>query len=77
MGSEKKLIEKLIDKKAEENNTIDLNAYALGLKDGIKNSKALEMLEMLKDIEYFGIGYPTSNQDYESIRALIKEIPEL
>ena len=37
-------LQKLLDKKAEENNTIDLNAYALGLID----SKAPEMLEMIK-----------------------------
>jgi len=32
-----KIIKELINKKAEENNTIDLDAYALGLTDAFNN----------------------------------------
>ena len=39
-------LHKLLNKKAEENNTIDLNAYALGLVD----SRANEMLHLLKKL---------------------------
>lgn len=35
-----KLTKELLDKKAEENNTIDLNAYAMGLTD-LKKQLAL------------------------------------
>ena len=35
-----KLTKKLLDKKADENNTIDLNAYAMGMED-LKKQLAL------------------------------------
>ena len=67
-------LQKLLDKKAEENNTIDLNAYALGLID----SKAPEMLEMLKDLldTYIKDGY-ISNKKQNEVKQLIKEATEI
>ena len=68
-------LQKLFNKKAEENNTIDLNAYALGLID----SKANEMLHLLKKLsnhllhttEY---GFVTSiTKDVNDSLQLIKE----
>ena len=68
-------LQKLLNKKAEENNTIDLNAYALGLVD----SRANEMLHLLKKLsnhllhatEY---GFVTSiTKDVNDSLQLIKE----
>ena len=55
MENIQQIVNSLIDKKAKENNTIDLNAYARGALDALEKSKAHEMLEMLKDIkDYLG-----------------------
>lgn len=45
-----KLITKLINKKAEENNTIDLNAYALGLEDALKIIETDNILDVLNKV---------------------------
>ena len=39
----------LVDAKAEQNNTIDLDAYAKGVKDGVKWQQ--EQMEKLKDFD--------------------------
>jgi hypothetical protein len=45
MEFKEKYLQALLDKKASQDNTIDLNAYALGIVD----SKAPELLEFLKN----------------------------
>ena len=68
-------LQKLLNKKAEENNTIDLNAYALGLVD----SRANEMLHLLKKLsnhllhttEYVFV--TSINKDVNDSLPLIKE----
>ena len=78
MEFKEKLIEKLINKKAEENNTIDLNAYALGLEDGIKNSKAPELLKQLIEL-YNAIDscIDLTPRLLQKTKKLIKEATEL
>ena len=49
MENIQQIVNSLIDKKAKENNTIDLNAYAIGALDALLISKAPEMLEKLKE----------------------------
>ena len=49
MENLQKIVNSLIDKKAKENNTIDLNAYAVGALDALEKSKYTEMLEKLKE----------------------------
>ena len=52
MENIQQIVNSLIDKKAKENNTIDLNAYAIGALDALLISKAPEMLEKLKECIY-------------------------
>ena len=68
-------LQKLFNKKAEENNTIDLNAYALGLID----SKANEMLEMLKNWvnQYDGHGDFLTSELLKKTRELVKQATEI
>jgi queuine/archaeosine tRNA-ribosyltransferase len=47
MENIQQIVNSLIDKKAKENNTIDLNAYAIGALDALEKSNYTEMLEML------------------------------
>ena len=50
MENIQQIVNALIDKKAKENNTIDLNAYAIGALDALEKSKYTEMLEKLSEI---------------------------
>ena len=50
MENIQQIVNSLIDKKAKENNTIDLNAYAIGALDALEKSKYTEMLEKLSEI---------------------------
>ena len=50
MENIQQIINALIDEKAKENNTIDLNAYAIGALDALEKSKYTEMLEKLSEI---------------------------
>ena len=47
MQNIQQIVNYLIAKKAKENNTIDLNAYAIGALDALEKSNYTEMLEML------------------------------
>ena len=47
MENIQQIVNSLIDEKAKENNTIDLNAYAIGALDALEKSNYTEMLEML------------------------------
>ena len=92
MENIQQIVNSLIDKKAKENNTIDLNAYAVGALDALEKSKYTEMLEALKSIirlRYL-IDYDESivnesnigeasalNQMLKRIESLIKEATEL
>ena len=74
-----KFVEKFIDKKAKENNTIDLNAYALGIEE----SNAYEMFEMLKDITNYAkaltehCGLKNHTTIIDRAEQLIKEATEI
>ena len=48
-----KLIRELLDKKAEENNTIDLNVYACGLEAMYEALAALSILDVIQQRELF------------------------
>ena len=50
MQNIQQIVNSLIDEKAKENNTIDLNAYAIGALDALEKSKYTEMLEKLSEI---------------------------
>ena len=50
MENIQQIVNSLIDKKAKENNTIDLNAYAIGALDALEKSKHTETLEKLVEI---------------------------
>ena len=50
MENIQQIINALIDEKAKGNNTIDLNAYAIGALDALEKSKYTEMLEKLSEI---------------------------
>ena len=92
MQNIQQIVNSLIDKKAKENNTIDLNAYAVGALDALEKSKYTEMLEALKTvislrdlIDYdesivneSNIGEASAlNQMLKRIESLIKEVTEL
>ena len=92
MQNIQQIINSLIDKKAKENNTIDLNAYAVGALDALEKSKYTEMLVSLKTvislrdlIEYdesivneSNIGEASAlSQMLKRIESLIKEVTEL
>ena len=51
MENIQQIVNYLIDKKAKENNTIDLNAYAIGALDALEKSNYTEMLEMLQKLK--------------------------
>ena len=59
-------LQKLLNKKAEENNTIDLNAYALGLVD----SRANEMLHLLKKLS----NHLLHTTEYCFVTSIIKDV---
>jgi len=92
MQNIQQIVNSLIDKKAKENNTIDLNAYAVGALDALEKSKYKEMLEALKTvislrdlIDYdesivneSNIGEASAlNQMLKRIESLIKEATKL
>ena len=74
-----KFVEKLLNKKAEENNTIDLNAYALGIEE----YNAYEMFEMLKDITNYAklltehCGLKSHTTIIDRAEQLLKEATEI
>ena len=74
-----KLSEKLINAKAEKNNTIDLNAYGIGVEDGIKHSRAEEMREMLEKVRYLILEGETHDKHHiiSEIYYLLKESTEI
>ena len=43
------ILKTLLDKKAESNNTIDLNAYALGLEDGFNADNWIKVSDRLPE----------------------------
>lgn len=49
--TKEKILCDLQDQKANEDNTIDLNAYSNGILDALEKLKAFEMLEMLKKVK--------------------------
>lgn len=81
MQNIQQIVNSLIDKKAKENNTIDLNAYAVGALDALEKSKYTEMLEMLNEIillekKYFSDNLLMKNLS-KRVEQLIKEATEL
>ena len=76
MENIQQIVNSLIDKKAKENNTIDLNAYAIGALDALLISKAPEMLEMLKKCKIMCDHLKIAHISQE-IEQLIKEATEL
>ena len=50
MENIQQIVNALIDEKAKKNNTINLNAYAIGVLDALEKSKYTEMLEKLSEI---------------------------
>lgn len=69
-------LENLVNKKANKDNSICLNAYALGIKD----SKAPEMLEMLKKCLCVFENYEIKNnysETLQEIKFLIKKSTQL
>ena len=82
MENIQQIVNSLIDKKAKENNTIDLNAYARGALDALIISKAPEMLELINEFYLMCIQktFPTEHElEYmaEKAEKLIKESTEL
>ena len=82
MENIQQIVNALIDEKAKENNTIDLNAYAIGALDALEKSKYTEMLEMLNEFYLMCIQktFPTEHElEYmaEKAEKLIKEATEL
>ena len=82
MQNIQQIVNSLIDKKAKENNTIDLNAYAVGALDALEKSKYTEMLEFINEFYLMCIQktFPTEHElEYiaEKAEKLIKEATEL
>lgn len=85
MQNIQQIVNSLIDKKAKENNTIDLNAYAVGALDALEKSKYTEMLDLLQRISVSLENIwmqDDSNEvfdliDAEELDNLIKEATEL
>ena len=84
MENIQQIVNSLIDKKAKKNNTINLNAYAIGVLDALEKSKYTEMLEMLQELvrsadDMFNNGEPSETyyQLINKAEKLIKESSEL
>ena len=84
MQNIQQIVNALIDEKAKENNTSDLNAYAIGALDALEKSKYTEMLEMLQELvrsadDMFNNGEPSETyyQLINKAEKLIKEATEL
>ena len=76
MENIQQIVNYLIDKKAKENNTIDLNAYARGALDALEKSNYTEMLEMLQKLKIMCDHLKIAHISQE-IEQLIKEATEL
>ena len=76
MENIQQIVNSLIDKKAKENNTIDLNAYAIGALDALEKSNYTEMLEMLIKCKIMCDHLKIAHISQE-IEQLIKEATEL
>ena len=76
MENIQQIVNSLIDKKAKENNTIDLNAYARGALDALEKSNYTEMLEMLIKCKIMCDHLKIAHISQE-IEQLIKEATEL
>ena len=84
MENIQQIVNALIDEKAKKNNTINLNAYAIGVLDALEKSKYTEMLEMLQELvrsadDMFNNGEPSETyyQLINKAEKLIKELTEL
>ena len=78
MENIQQIVNSLIDEKAKENNTIDLNAYAIGALDALEKSNYTEMLEMLNRIHSDIINRGClNNVGLNEIEQLIKEATRL
>ena len=82
MENIQQIVNSLIDEKAKENNTIDLNAYAIGALDALEKSNYTEMLELINEFYLMCIQktFPTEHElEYmaEKAEKLIKEATEL
>lgn len=76
MENIQQIVNYLIDKKAKQNNTIDLNAYARGALDALEKSNYTEMLEMLIKCKIMCDHLKIAHISQE-IEQLIKEATEL
>ena len=76
MENIQQIVNSLIDKKAKENNTIDLNAYARGALDALEKSNYTEMLEMLQKLKIMCDHLKIAHISQE-IEQLIKEATEI
>ena len=76
MENIQQIINALIDEKAKENNTIDLNAYAIGALDALEKSKYTEMLEMLEKCKIM-CDHLNIHHVSNELNTLIKEATEL
>ena len=76
MENIQQIVNSLIDKKAKENNTIDLNAYAVGALDALEKSNYTEMLEMLQKLKIMCDHLKIAHISQE-IEQLIKEATEI
>ena len=76
MENIQQIVNSLIDEKAKENNTIDLNAYAIGALDALEKSNYTEMLEMLIKCKIMCDHLKIAHISQE-IEQLIKEATEL
>ena len=75
MENIQQIVNALIDEKAKENNTIDLNAYAIGALDALEKSKYTEMLGMLKKCKIM-CDHLNIHHVSNELNALIKEATE-
>ena len=76
MENLQKIVNALIYKKAKENNTIDLNAYAIGALDALEKSKYTKMLEMLEKCKIM-CDHLNIHHISNELNALIKEATEI
>ena len=76
MQNIQQIVNSLIDEKAKENNTIDLNAYAIGALDALEKSNYTEMLEMLIKCKIM-CDHLNIHHISNELNTLIKEATEL
>ena len=72
------IISPILNKKAETNNSIDLDAYALGLIDGFKTSQSLNDKKFsLEDVRtMFGLGAANNHNGNPSFEEAIQSISQ-